>query len=59
MHVRAFFRHSLFLKMTQNSEKVTVKDQEKSTEVTKSLLRPFTDAKDLPVFRDAAFLVFE
>ncbi|BBN18820.1 pyridoxal 5'-phosphate synthase pdxT subunit [Marchantia polymorpha subsp. ruderalis] len=49
--------HSLFLKMVPKGGKADV--PVKAVEESASLIRPFTDPKDLPVFRDASFLVFE
>ncbi|KAL2609046.1 hypothetical protein R1flu_027619 [Riccia fluitans] len=53
--------HSLFLKMLPKGGKAEVqqaKEQETEEQVVR-VLRPFTDPKDLPVFRDSSFLVFE
>ncbi|KAL3684827.1 hypothetical protein R1sor_002849 [Riccia sorocarpa] len=54
--------HSLFLKMIPKSGKADenqrVKEEAEIQEAVR-ILRPFTDPKDLPVFRDASFLVFE
>ncbi|CAM6085384.1 unnamed protein product [Calypogeia fissa] len=52
--------HSLFLNMMQSGEKaISTEDQLKTAGMDNGLLRPLAPSKDLPIFRDTSFLVFE